>query len=62
MELGKPIPTEEELLWEELKTVRESSDKVRKGIFARHNEICRTVIDLKEKLYLLEKHICERVK
>lgn len=38
--------------------VKESSNNVRKGIFARHNEILKKINDVSNRLELLEKHIC----
>ena len=62
MELGKPIPTENELLWEEIKRLHESLDRVRKGTYSRIGEIKKEVTEANDELHFLKKHICERVK
>ena len=47
-----------EFLKDEVKTVKESSDKVRKSLFARHGELARKYSELSERLQILEKNIC----
>ena len=50
--------TEIELLTDEISIVKESSDKVRKSLFARHNELARKYMDLNNRLQILERNIC----
>ena len=64
--------TSEELLFRdnvelkrEMKKVREhslttktSADKVRKALFARHNELNKRIEDLESRLKILERNIC----
>jgi hypothetical protein len=50
--------TEIDLLRDDVKTVKESSDKVRKSIFARHSTLVRQLLDLSERLEILERNIC----
>jgi len=40
------------------KEVRESSDKVRKSLFARHGDLARKYSELHDRLSLLERNIC----
>ncbi len=54
--------TKEQCLLEEMrnefKRVAQSADKVRKGLFARNNEIAKAVFEISARLDILEKHIC----
>jgi len=50
--------TSEELIHEQLKLVKESSDKVRRGIFAKHGELAKMYLELHCRLEVIEKHIC----
>ena len=43
---------------QELKSIAESSTKVRKGTYARINEIAKENYELKSRLEILERHIC----
>ena len=43
---------------QELKAVAESSTKVRKGTYARLNEIAKENYELKSRLEILERFIC----
>lgn len=43
---------------DDMKSIKESSDKVRKGIFAKHNELMRKYLELHERMQILEKNIC----
>ncbi len=47
-------------LRQEVANVRESANKVRKGIFARHNELAKLYLDAHERLEILERNICQR--
>ena len=47
-----------EVLREELRKVKESNDKVRKGMFARHGELAKMYIELHNRLEILERNIC----
>lgn len=42
--------------------VEKSSDRVRKGVFARHNELKKEIVELKEIVNILVKHLCVDVK
>ena len=43
---------------EDIEAVRESSDKVRKSLFARHGELAKKYIELHERMQIIEKNIC----
>jgi hypothetical protein len=47
-----------EVLRNDVRFVKESSDKVRKSLFARHGELARKYMELHERLQILEKNIC----
>lgn len=53
--------TEVEILREEVRQCRASNDKVRKGLFARHNELAKLYIETKTRLDILEMNICKNV-
>lgn len=46
-------------LKKEISDTKKSSDKVRKALFARHNELAKQFIDLKNEHDLIIKHICK---
>lgn len=52
--------SEEEILNYEIRKIKESTDKVRKGIFARHNELAKMYLDLADRLSVIERNICKR--
>jgi len=41
-----------------VEAVKQSSDKVRKGIYARHGELYKKYVDLEERFQILERNIC----
>jgi len=43
----------------ELKSIKESNDKVRKGMFARHNELAKILLNISERLEIIERNICK---
>lgn len=47
-----------EELVDELQRVKDSNDKMRKALFARHGELAKHYIDLLSRLEILEKNIC----
>lgn len=53
--------SEIEVLREEIRQVRASNDKVRKGLFARHGELAKLYIETKTRLDILEMNICKNV-
>lgn len=50
--------TDIECLRIDVKDVKESGDKVRKSLFARHGELARKYIELHERMQILERNIC----
>lgn len=46
------------LLRNEIKRVKESNDKIRKALFARHGELAKSYLDLAIRLEIIEKNIC----
>lgn len=49
---------EVELLKQEVITLKNSNEKVRRALFARHGELAKNYIDLVSRLELLERNIC----
>ncbi len=45
-------------LKEEVKKLKESNEKVRKSLFAKHGELAKNYMELISRLELLERHIC----
>lgn len=43
---------------EVIKSVKESNDKVRKSIFAKHGNLERKYEELQERLAIIERNIC----
>jgi len=43
---------------DDVKVVKESSEKVRKSLFARHGELARKYIELSERMQIIERNIC----
>lgn len=48
-----------DLVRSDIKSIKESSNKVRKSMFARHNELAKLLIDINERLEILERNICQ---
>lgn len=44
-----------------VEAVKESSDKVRRGIYARHGELYKKYMDLEERFQILERNICSNL-
>lgn len=51
--------TELEICHEQIKQVKVSSDKVRKKLFAENNKLWKEFIEIKDRLDILERHICK---
>ena len=58
-DLFKEKPTETEELRMEFVGLEKSLGKVRRGLFARHGELCKMQIDLMNRLEIIERHICQ---
>jgi len=50
--------SEIDVLKTDVQSVKESNDKVRKSMFARHGELARKYMELNERLQILERNIC----
>lgn len=42
----------------ELRAMRETSEKVRKSLYARHNELAKMYLELNQRLDIIERNIC----
>jgi hypothetical protein len=42
----------------QMSAIKESSDKVRRGIFVRHNELSRMYLELMRRMDMIERGIC----
>lgn len=51
-------PTQMDLLRDEVADVRHASERVRRGMFARHGDLERKYAELAERLAILERNIC----
>ncbi len=58
MDFFTPEKSEIDCLKDHVKIVKESTDKVRKSLFARHGELARKYIELHDRLQIIEKNIC----
>lgn len=45
-------------LKEEIKRLKESNEKVRKSLFAKHGELAKNYLELLSRMEILEKYIC----
>jgi len=43
-----------------LAEVKLSSDKVRKGLFARHNELAKMYVELHNRMEIIERNLCKK--
>jgi len=50
--------SELEYLKDDFKEVRQSNDKVRKSLFARHAELARMYLELVQRMEIIERNIC----
>jgi len=53
--------SEIDYLREDFKQVKESSEKVRKSLFAKHGELAKKYLELHERMQILERSICHAV-
>ena len=53
-----PIECEMDALRLQLIAVKTSSDKVRRSLYARNNELEKRILDLEARLAILERYIC----
>lgn len=50
--------SELEAMKEELERVRKSNDKVRRGMFARHNELAKQYLEMREEFENWKRSVC----
>lgn len=50
--------TTEDRLREEIDKIRASSEKVRRKLFVKQNELARLCSDIDSRLAIIEKHLC----
>jgi hypothetical protein len=50
--------SELDYLRSDVNAVRESNEKVRKSMFARHGELARKYAELSERMHIIERNIC----
>lgn len=43
----------------QLRHIKESNDRVRRGMFVRHNELSRMYLEVVNRLEIIEKGICD---
>lgn len=53
-----PEECEMESIHSSIDAIKKSSDKVRKGLYAKHGELFKMVTDIDERMKILERHIC----
>jgi hypothetical protein len=53
--------TETEILREEVRLLRDSNEKVRKSLYARHGELAKKYVDIHNRLQILEHNICRNL-
>jgi hypothetical protein len=58
LEFFSPEKTDMDFLRDEVKEVKESSEKVRKSLFARHGDLARKYSELHERMQIIERNIC----
>lgn len=46
------------ILRHELRKQRESNEKMRKALFARHGELAKNYMDLSDRMEIIERNIC----
>ncbi len=62
LDFFEPLPTETDMLRAEIKELRESMHKVRKGIYAKHGALNKEFLDLSDRLEIIERNICKGIK
>lgn len=55
-----PIEKELNYIKEIALLTKGSADKVRKGLYARHNELAKMYLELHQRLDVIERNICAR--
>lgn len=60
LDLFEEEKTEVECLKEYIRCIKESSDKVRRSMFARHAELAKKYTELHERMDIIERNICQK--
>ncbi len=60
-DLFEDVRSEKDMLKEEIQAIKDSSDKVRKGIFAKHGQLAKMYLDINNRLEIIERNICKGV-
>lgn len=50
---------EKEAMFEYIESIKISTDKVRKSLFAKNGELSKKIIDLELRLEIIERNICK---
>ena len=58
LDLFETEKSELDFLKAHVQDVKESTDKVRRGIYARHAELNRKYLELHERMQIIERNIC----
>jgi hypothetical protein len=58
LEFFEDKKSEIDFIKDDVKMVRESNEKVRKSMFARHGELARKYAELSERMQIIERNIC----
>jgi hypothetical protein len=59
-DLFEERPSEVDELRMQVRAYKESSDRVRKGIFAKHGDLVKRMMDLEGRMQVIEKNICQQ--
>jgi hypothetical protein len=51
--------SETEIIFEEIRQLRASHEKIRKSLYARHGELAKKYIEIHERMNILEHNICK---
>jgi len=60
LDLFQPKPTEFDFIRADIAEIHESKEKVRKKLFAENGALKKRMLELEQRLEILEKHICSR--
>ncbi len=45
----------------EIEKLKESNDRMRKALFARHGQLAKNYLEIDSRLSIIEKHICVEI-
>ena len=58
-DLFEERPSEVDELRMQVKAYKESSDRVRRGIFAKHGDLVKRMMDIEGRMQAIEKGLCQ---